>query len=168
MPGPPPEPPHLRLLKGNPGKRPVRSPPEPTRAEQCPPPPAHLSEYARQEWEAVAPELFRLGLLTVLDTSTLAIYCSAAAQLRQAEEAIEQMAKRDPRGHALTIEGSAGSQVTNPLLRIASSARADMQRIGTQFGLTPNGRLRLSGIKPLPAASKFDGLLGNPTTEKTT
>ncbi len=36
----------------------------------------------------------------------------------------------------------------------------DMQRIGTQFGLTPSGRLRLSGIKPPPPPSKFDGLLG--------
>ena len=38
MPGPPPEHPHLRLLKGNPGKRPARSPPEPARNEQCPAP----------------------------------------------------------------------------------------------------------------------------------
>jgi hypothetical protein len=57
------------------------------------------------------------------------------------------MAKQDPRGHALTVEGSAGNQVTNPLLR-ASQAMADMQRIGAQFGSTPSGRLRLSGIKP--------------------
>jgi phage terminase small subunit len=41
------------------------------------------------------------------------------------------------RGHALTVNGSASNQVTNPLLRIASQAMADMQRIGTQFGLTP-------------------------------
>ena len=38
MPGPPPEHPHLRLLKGNPGKRPARKPPEPARTEQCPKP----------------------------------------------------------------------------------------------------------------------------------
>jgi hypothetical protein len=36
----------------------------------------------------------------------------------------------------------------------------DMQRIGAQFGLTPSGRLRLSGIEPPPLPSKFDGLLG--------
>jgi hypothetical protein len=42
MPGPPPEHPHLRLLKGNPGKRRVRVPPEPARKEQCPEPPEHL------------------------------------------------------------------------------------------------------------------------------
>jgi P27 family predicted phage terminase small subunit len=160
MSGPPPERPHLRLLKGNPGKRRVHVPPEPARAEKCPPPPEHLNAYAKEEWQHIAPELHRLNLLTVLDVGPLAAYCGAAAQLRQAEEAIEQMAKEDPRGHALTITGSAGSQVTNPLLRIASQAMNDMQRIGSQFGLTPNARLRLSGIEPPLSPSKFDGLLG--------
>jgi P27 family predicted phage terminase small subunit len=161
MPGPSPEHPRLCLLKGNPGKRPARSPPEPARADECPRPQRHLNAYAKEEWQHIAPELYRLNLLTVLDVGPLAAYCSATAQLRQAQEAIERMAEQDPRGHALTINGSAGSQVTNPLVRIASQAMNDMQGIGAQFGLTPSGRLRLSGIKPLPAPSKFDGLLGS-------
>jgi P27 family predicted phage terminase small subunit len=78
--------------------------------------------------------------------------------LREAEQALDDMRKRDPRGHALTITGSAGNQVTNPLLRIASQALADMQRIGGQFGLTPNSRLRLDGVST-PSRSKFEGLL---------
>jgi hypothetical protein len=45
MPRPPPEPPHLRLLKGNPGKRRTRVPPEPSRADECPLPPRHLNAY---------------------------------------------------------------------------------------------------------------------------
>jgi phage terminase small subunit len=67
MPGPPPEHPHLRLLKGNSSKRPARMPPEPARAEGCPPPPKHLNGYAREVWLELAPELHRLNLLTVLD-----------------------------------------------------------------------------------------------------
>ena len=67
MPDPPPEHPHLRLLKGNPGKRRVRIPPEPARAEQCPEPPEYLTGYAREAWLHLAPELHRLNLLTVLD-----------------------------------------------------------------------------------------------------
>ncbi|TAI63913.1 hypothetical protein CWO89_21555 [Bradyrhizobium sp. Leo170] len=47
------------------------------------------------------------------------------------------------------------------MLRIASQAMADSRRIGAQFGLTPSGRLRLSGIKSPPPPSKFDGLLGS-------
>jgi P27 family predicted phage terminase small subunit len=138
---------------------PSASPPRPARAEECSPPPRHLNAYAKEEWQHIAPELHRLNLLTVLDVGPLAAYCCAAAQLRQAQGAIERMAKQDRRGHALTIEGNAGNQVTKTLLRIAS-AMADMQRIGSAFGLTPNGRLRLSGVRPSPPPSKFDGLLG--------
>jgi phage terminase small subunit len=72
MPGPPPEHPHLRLLKGNPGKRPSRSPPEPARTEQCPEPPEHLTGYAREAWLHLAPELHRLNLFTVLASGLLA------------------------------------------------------------------------------------------------
>jgi hypothetical protein len=43
MPGPPPEHPHLRLLKGNSGKRPARKPPEPPRGDVCPELPKHLN-----------------------------------------------------------------------------------------------------------------------------
>jgi P27 family predicted phage terminase small subunit len=160
MPGPPPEHQHLRLLRGNPGKRRARVPPEPVRAEECPRPACHLNDYAKEEWQQIAPELHRLNLLTVLDVGPLAAYCSAAAQLRQSEEVIQRMAKQDKRGHALTITGSAGSEVTNPLLRIASQAMNDMLRYGAAFGLTPSGRLRLSGVKAPPPPSKFDGLLG--------
>ena len=72
MPGPSPEHPHLTLLKGNPGKRRARVPPEPARLDECPPPPDHLNGYAKETWLQVAPELFRVGLLTVLDVGSLA------------------------------------------------------------------------------------------------
>jgi hypothetical protein len=48
MPGPPPEHPHLRLLKGNPGKRPARKPPEAQRADVCSESPMHLNAYAKE------------------------------------------------------------------------------------------------------------------------
>jgi len=152
MPGPPPEHPHLRLLKGNPGKRRARVPPEPQRADVCPEPPEKLSDGAREEWRAVAPELHRLGLLTVLDVGPFAAYCSAMAHWRTAEEAIERL-------DSLTITTKSGQRV-NPLVRIASQAANDALKFGAQFGLTPAGRLRLSGTTPPTPPSKFDGLLG--------
>src|SRR6516165_1012012 len=110
MPGPPPEHPHLRLLKGTPGKRPARSPPEARQADACPEPPDRLSAYAKEEWRAVAPELFRLGLLTVVDTAAFACYCSAAGRVRAAEEAMA--------GEPLTYTAPNGQQRVNPLLKI--------------------------------------------------
>jgi P27 family predicted phage terminase small subunit len=153
MPGPPPEHPNLRLLKGNPGKRPAGSLPEPTRTEQCPEPPEHLQGYAKEAWLELAPELHKLNLLTTLDIGPFSAYCWAYAHWRQAEEALQHSGE-------LTIKTAEGHARVNPLMRIASTAMADMQRIGAQFGLSPNARLRLSGISPPPPPSKFDGLLG--------
>jgi phage terminase small subunit len=53
-----------------------------------------------------------------------------------------------------------GHQRVNPLVRIRSQAMNDMLRYGAAFGLTPSGRLRLSGMNPPTPPSKFDGLLG--------
>jgi P27 family predicted phage terminase small subunit len=153
MPGPPPEHPHLHRLRGNAGKRPLRSPPQPTCAEECPPPPRHLQGYAREAWLELAPELYRLNLLTTLDVGPFSVYCAAYATWRQAEEALA-------RESALTIGTVDGHQRVNPLVRISSQAMNDMLRYGAAFGLTPVGRLRLSGINPPTAPSKFDGLLG--------
>ncbi len=61
MPGPTPDQPNLRLLKGNPGKRPTRGLPEPTCTEECPPPPTRLSAYAQKEWRDVALESAATG-----------------------------------------------------------------------------------------------------------
>ena len=154
MPGPPPEHPHLRLLKGKPRERRVRVPPEPTRGDECPPPPEHLISYAKETWLQAAPELFRLGLFNVLDVGPLST--TAAQQLScDSPRRLLSVWRSRTRVAVADGQGSAGSQVKKPLLRIASQAMNDMQRIGAQFDLTPSGRLRLSGIKPPLPPSKF-------------
>jgi P27 family predicted phage terminase small subunit len=154
MPGPPPELPHLRLLKGNPGKRRARVPPEPARAKDCSPPPRHLHGYAREAWLELAPELHRLNLLTTLDLGPFSVYCAAYATWRQAEEVLAYEG-------TLTIETAEGHHRVHPLVRINSQAMNDMLRYGAAFGLTPAGRLWLSGISAPPGPNKFDGLLGS-------
>jgi hypothetical protein len=56
MPGPPPTPAKLLLLRGNSGHRPKHrlSGPEPERPQECPELPPHLSGYAADEWWRVA------------------------------------------------------------------------------------------------------------------
>lgn len=58
MPGPPPQHPSLRLLRGNPGKRPARRPPEAKQAEACPQPPARLLTRLNRLTEANPIEAF--------------------------------------------------------------------------------------------------------------
>jgi len=100
-----------------------------------------LTGQALEAWLRLAPELHRLNLLTVLDVGPFSAYCCAYAHWRQAEEALQG-------SEALTIKTAEGHPRLNPLVRITSRAMDDMRRIGAEFGLSPNARLRLSGITP--------------------
>jgi P27 family predicted phage terminase small subunit len=148
-------------LTGNPGKRAIRPEPQPEIPPDAPPAPLFLSGYALDEWHAVAPELHRLGLLTVLDVQPLCAYCEAYKRWRQAEETLGEMARRDPQTSALLIKDVTGNPQPNPLVRVASRAAADMVRYASEFGLTPVARARLAGgpFGQPPGGGKFDGLL---------
>lgn len=161
MPGSPPTPLRLRLLKGNPGKRPLRPEPEPEREPKCPEPPPFLDGYARDEWWRVAPELHRLGLLRVTDTMPLAAYAVAYSRWRTAEEVLARMAEHDGTTHGLLVKAADGNARQNALVRIAAEAVANMIRYAGEFGLTPVARSRRAagiGGQP-PGGGKFDGLL---------
>jgi P27 family predicted phage terminase small subunit len=150
---------HLRLLRGNPGKRPIKPEPEPAVPDKPPEPPAFLSEDAVNEWWRVAPELHALGLFTVIDVMPLAAYCQAYAHWIAAERALALMAAGDPRFNGLMITGSTGSYLANPLVKIARNAAADMLRFAAEFGMTPRARSYLDAAGRLSGPSKFDGLL---------
>ena len=74
--GPKPRPAHLKLLRGNPGKRPVntREPKPKTKIPTCP---THLGAIARKEWKRITVQLDAVGLLTELDRTGVAGYCTA-------------------------------------------------------------------------------------------
>lgn len=158
---PPPTPTHLRLLRGNPGKRPIRSEPEPQIPESIPEPPAFLTGHAADEWRRVAPELYRLRLLTLLDVGPFAAYCQSYARWRTAEEVLADMATRDPRTSGLLIKRSDGNEGANPMVRIAANAAAAMISYAGHFGMSPAARARIAaGIGHEPqGGSKFDGLM---------
>jgi P27 family predicted phage terminase small subunit len=145
MPGPPPTPLPLRLLRGNPGKRPLRAEPQPTLSERVPEPPDFLSGYAADEWRRMAPELHRLGPLTVLDTAALAAYCMAYQHWRVAGE--------------MLCDSAEGDQHQRPLLRIAANAARDMVKFASEFGMTPAARSRVAAVSGGPQG-KFGGLIG--------
>jgi len=150
---------HLKLLKGNPGKRPIRPEPEPAVPATPPDPPEFLDEHAKNEWWRVAPELHALGLLTVLDLQPLAAYCQAYVHWVTAERALARMAAGDAHFCGLMITGSTGSHMANPLVRVARNAAHDMLRFAAEFGLTPVARSRLSVAGRLSGPGKFDGLI---------
>lgn len=158
--GPRPMPTHLKLLRGNPGQRRIKPEPEPLQPDRPLAPPAYLNEVAKEEWQRVIGELFRLRLVTLCDQAPLAAYCYAFARWRIASDKIEQMAANDPEMAGLTGKAGTGGTVANPLLLIADRACRDMVRYAAEFGLTPAARSRISAVEVL-ANGKFDGLLAS-------
>ena len=130
--GPAPEPTSLRLLKG---KRPLnRNEPKPRPiAPSCP---RWLDPEARKEWRRLAPELERLGLLTVLDRAVFAIYCTCWSDFKMFSEII--------RREGAVISGHRGVPRKHPLLPALHWAMDAVRVWSQEFGLTPLSRSRLS------------------------
>jgi P27 family predicted phage terminase small subunit len=162
MRGPKPTPTHLRLLRGNPSKRPIRPEPEPEIPHDMPEPPPFLGAYGLDEWWTTGPELHRLGLLTALDLQPFAAYCQAFHHFRSATERLNEMAATDPVMAALIVKTRNGGVVQNPLVLTARQCANDMVSYASHFGLTPAARARIAsaGFDPPSGPNKFDGLLG--------
>jgi P27 family predicted phage terminase small subunit len=156
-----PIPTHLKLLRGNPGRRPLRDDePQPEQSIDVPEPPPFITGYAADEWWIVAVELHRLGLLSKIDLPPLAAYCHSYGQWRMAVEALARMAANDPVMNGMIIKSKYGDAVQNPLVSIARRHAGDMVRYATEFGLTPAARSRIAaGVTSDGAPGKFAGLL---------
>lgn len=142
-----PKPTALKLIQGNPGHRPINKdepkPKIPQRAMKAPP---HLSEGARREWKRIAPELHRLGLLTLMDKAALEAYCVCYDRWRQAEAKVKE------RGDILRTEN--GNIIHNPYLSVANRARDDLKKFIVEFGMTPSSRTNI--VSPVKEKGSFD------------
>ena len=79
-----PKPTHLKLVAGNPGRRPLKRD-EPIAPPAIPRPPKFLSRAARAEWRRMAPLLKDAGVLSHLDRDCLGNLCQALARVSEAE-----------------------------------------------------------------------------------
>jgi len=140
----------LKLLRGNPGQRPIRHEPEPRIPIEFPQPPEHLSDDAKSEWQRLGPELYHLGLLTVSDLNSFTCYCNSCGRWMTAERELTQAG-------VLTQTAENGQVIAHPLVAVARNAAADMMRYSTEFGLTPAARRKLAA-SAVASASKFNGL----------
>lgn len=146
--GPPPQPTKLRVLHGNPGKRPLnKQEPQPKRGRpSCP---RWLTGEARKEWKRVVPELERLGLLTIVDRTALATYCQAWARYVEAEAMITRY------GSILKSEKSDYIQVS-PYATISKQNALLVKAFCQEFGLTPASRTRIAAPKAAPESDAVE------------
>jgi P27 family predicted phage terminase small subunit len=155
--GRPPKPTALKVLTGNPGKRPLNDA-EPQPSTTPPKCPSWLSKVAKAEWKKLAPELSRLGLLTIVDEGSLAGYCSALAEFRAATEIIEAEGRYVMVGgfyDEAAKEWRGGQMQPHPALIQLRAAWKAVKDFSALFGLDPSSRTRLS----VKGAKKEEGTL---------
>ena len=130
-----PKPTHLRVLQGNPGKRPLNVNEPKPKVEQLTPP-EHLNAIALSEWNRVSEELSRLGLLTTVDRAAFAAYCTVYARWVDAEEGLK---KTGP-----VVRAPSGYPMISPYYTVANQSLQLMRSYLIEFGLTPAARSRIS------------------------
>lgn len=134
----------LKLLDGNPGKRPILVEPKPVPiAPECP---IWLSDFAQEEWARVYEKLERLGLLTEVDGTAFEAYCTAYGQFKEAHLILREK--------GLTFSTPNGYEQQRPEVAIANNAAKVMRGFMIEFGLTPAARARLGKE---PKAGDDDG-----------
>lgn len=135
--GRPPKPTPLKLVEGNPGKRPIRAgvktPPSKPRRPQW------LVGYARKEWDRITPELDSMGILARVDRNTLAGFCIAVAGMKAAYQDLNK------RGFLIPSARKDGDLVKNPSNQLLRDNLKLISSFSSMFGLSPSDRVRLTG-----------------------
>ena len=140
--GPPSKPMHLKVLSGNPGKRPIKES-KPRASTQGPRCPSSLSPAAKKVWKRVVPELKRLGLLSAIDTDALVAYCRTYARWEAAEDFLDKRGEvyaiRDEKGQVKCMQQFPQVSISRNLLQVLKSYQME-------FGMTPAAWARVADV----------------------
>ena len=154
-----PTPEKLKVLAGNPGRRPIKKEPEPERG--IPDMPEWLKQFpvAVQEWEREADIIDSMGLMTVAEEAILANRCYLASQIQEMAEDIQ----KNGRTFSVIKMDSLGNEIfekkPNPICGQIKAAITEHRQLGSLLGLDLVSRARLS-VDKSKKTSKFDGLIG--------
>lgn len=154
-----PKPTKLKIVQGNPGKRPINvNEPEPERG--IPDMPEWLKPFpvAVKEWERESKILDDMGVLTVAECGTLAMRCYVAEQIQDLAAEIQIEGKTI----TLTQLNKNGEEVantvrTNPKCVQLKNLLTEYRQIGGLLGLDPVNRTRIKTEpkKPKDEAEEF-------------
>ena len=144
MRGPKPKATILKLITGNPGRRPLNAQEAKPRVV-IPEPPDTLTGLARKEWDRVTPLLADVGLITKLDLAVIAGYCAAFARWQDCERELQKT--------GIIVRAPNGYPMYSPYFTASSKALEQVRQLAEQIGLSGSARSR---IKAADTASDFD------------
>ena len=135
-----PTPTKQRILRGNPGKRPLNGnePVYPSPGEEFDAIPDDLqgNVLAASEWHRLAPMLRRTGHVAESDRTALIAMCLEWARYIEATKKIREL--------GMVVKAPSGYPIVNPYLSIATKALAGCNKLWPELGLTPSSRSRVN------------------------
>jgi P27 family predicted phage terminase small subunit len=145
-----PKPSALKKLQGNPGHRRLNED-EPALAPEIPECPDFVQGAGRREWRRMSALLANSNLLTAVDRTALAAYCTLYDRWLDAE--------RQVRKGGTILLTKTGYPVLNPHVTLAQKTLAQLQKFLVEFGMTPSSRSRLRIEKPATEEDPLDAFL---------
>lgn len=145
----PPKPTQLKLLQGNPGKRPINWDEPKPEGELPLDPPDYMTDGAKALWVAALTSAPK-GLLTSLDASELERWAVNFDLFRQATKKIQE--------EGATFVDENGVERISPWVRIQKSASAEMASAGGQLGFSPSARTRVHVKADKPSIGALERL----------
>lgn len=144
----------LKILRGNPGRRPI-SEAEPKPEPGVPRAPDWLSPVARQEWERIVPRLAAIGLLTMVDGFALEGFCVSYGHWVEHERIIART------GTVYSPSNKKNSKYLQqvPHVSIAQKYLALARMFATELGLSPSARVGLTTHNDVEPDSPLEKML---------
>lgn len=148
MAGRKPKPTAMKLLHGNPGKRPINK--QEPGFKGVPTCPAWLTAVAKTEWKRIWSEVSDLELLKATDQMALASYCQSYARWQSAEKIVDKegqtvnepiMGKKVDEDGELPILGYKVKR--HPATIIAKDEKMAMSKLASLLGFDPSSRSRI-------------------------
>lgn len=154
-----PKPTALKVLRGNPGGRPLPAhEPKLERADQSfDEPPLEIAEdaVAAAEWRRVAPILRLCGIASESERVSLLSLCQQWSRYLEAHRKVKDL--------GMVVKRPNGEPILNPYLKVETSAFDKCLGLWRELGLTPTARTRLAAIPagefPNAELKKWDGLI---------
>lgn len=151
----------LKLLMGNPGRRPLpQNEPQPRKGTPQLPKWLRAFPAAVKEWRREARELAEMGVLTHAEAGDLAMRAYIGAQIPELAEEIRVegrviQVKKLNRAFEEVVVGTR----TNPKCVQLAKLLAEYRAIGSLLGLDPSSRARIKVDKPKPQ-SRVESFMG--------
>ena len=127
----------LKILRNNPGKRPLPEN-EPILTVEIPSTPRGMSPLAKKHFPKIAKQLAAMKVMTIADTDALMTYCEAYAKWFRANEELKTC--------DWIVYSESGYPSQSPWLSISNQAFMQMKAMLIEFGMTPSSRAKVQVV----------------------